>query len=78
MNPKELKKLIKTCRELGVKSYKGEGFEFTLTDSEPVKQTKSKSLPSAQESSEQFESDTLTEDHLLFWSTSDTSEQETL
>ncbi len=67
MTPKDLKKLIKTCRDLGVKSYKGPDFEFTLTDSEPVK-AKNKSGSIQDPVASEFESDTLSEQELLMWS----------
>lgn len=64
--PKELKKLIKMCRELGVKSYKGDGFEFQLSDDIPVKQSKKTAQASAQAS--EFESDEISPEQLLWWS----------
>lgn len=72
MTEKQLQKLIKTCRKLGVKSYKGDGFEFTLSDNEPIKSSRKKqsvkSAPAAD--NEEFESDSLTTDQLLMWSAS--------
>lgn len=69
---KELKKLVKLCREVGIKSFKGEGFEFTITDEAPVKSVKGKSSVPAHsttvETDLNFESDTLTESQLLMWS----------
>jgi hypothetical protein len=77
MDPKELKKLVKTCRSLGINHYKGEGFEFTLGDApEKPKRITAKSVTN-HEQPEEIESDTLTEDQLLMWSVShsDPSEQ---
>ncbi len=72
---KELKKLVKLCREMGIKSYKGENFEFVLADdAPPVKTRKSKNLNAAATQDSKapdatFESDAPTEESLLFWST---------
>lgn len=35
LDPKELKKLAKACREAGILSYKADGIEFTLTEEAP-------------------------------------------
>jgi hypothetical protein len=35
-DPKELKKLADACRKAGIKSYKADGIEFTLTDEAPA------------------------------------------
>lgn len=67
MTPKELKKLVKVCRDMGVKSYKGDGFEFTLTDDLPVKSGK-KLINNSPTPEYDIESDTLTPEELLFWS----------
>ena len=67
MNPKELKKLIKLCRDMGVQSYEGDGFKFTLTDSAPVK-TKHKSMIHNGQQTDDIESDSLTAEQLLWWS----------
>jgi hypothetical protein len=77
VEPKELKKLIKMCRELGVKSYKGDGFEFTLTDEAPVKETL-KTYTQNESISTNFESDEPSIESLLFWSAGDepTSEED--
>jgi hypothetical protein len=75
-NPKELKRLADMCRKAGIKSFKSPQFEFTLTDDAPVSNYKRKQqtarsnqleTPSAANSP--FESDSLGEDELLFWST---------
>lgn len=69
MTPKDLKKLVKVCRDLGVTHYKGEGFEFTLSDSLPVKETRKKSTSSKPDTgASDFETDTPSYDEMLFWS----------
>lgn len=68
MKPAELKKLIKICRELGVKSYKGEGFEFILTDEAPPSKQELKAFPNTGVQQETIESDALTPEQLLFYS----------
>lgn len=64
-SPKELKKLADTCRKAGIKHFKSTEFEFTLTDDMPVKPGKRPSTPI---DNKPFQSDSLTEEELLFWS----------
>lgn len=77
IKPNDLKKWASACRKAGIKSFKGEGFEFTLTDDQPLsyyKRRKLKSNPAASSlitPQEMIETDTLTEDQLLFWSGED-------
>ncbi len=40
MNYKELAKLAKACRKAGIKHYRCEEYEFTLTDEAPPKVTR--------------------------------------
>lgn len=54
---------------MGVKSYKGEGFEFQLTDEAPVKQTSKSQAHHVQ--TETIESDILTPEQLMWWSAGD-------
>lgn len=70
MTAKELKKLVKTCRELGVKTYKGPDFEFTLNDYVPEKPTNKKAQVNKEVSAvgPDFETDSLTPEEALFWS----------
>ncbi len=68
MSPKELEKLVKTCRKMGIKSYKGADFEFTLTDEAPVKASKLKASTEKADIQGEIESDSLTPDQLLMWS----------
>jgi hypothetical protein len=64
---KELKKLAKACREAGIHYFKSADFEFTLTGVPPEKITKNKSVETDVQGD--IESDTLTEEELLYWST---------
>lgn len=71
---KELKRLAAMCRKAGIKHFKNEKYEFTLTEEAPVsvyKQAKSKKtqVNQAVDSNYKVESDGLNEDELLFWST---------
>lgn len=72
-NLKQLAALAKACRKSGIKSFSGFGMTFTLEDEAPksaYKLTKAKK-ESAQEltdADEKFESDSLTEEQLLNWS----------
>lgn len=67
---KSLKRLADTCRKAGILHFKNEQFEFTLTEEAPVsayKQAKSAQQGSPSTPSN-FESDSLSEEELLFWS----------
>jgi hypothetical protein len=64
---KELKKLAKACREAGIHYFKSADFEFTLTGVAPERPSKSKFAST--ETQGEIESDTLTEEELLYWST---------
>lgn len=79
-DPKALKKLAAACRKAGIKTYKCGDLEFTLTDEAPTSKYKAskKKKTSAEKVSDvdiAFDSDTLTEEQLLMWSTGDTNEQ---
>ena len=63
---KELKKLAKACREAGIHYFKSADFEFTLTGVAPEKPTRSKFVSA--DTQGEIESDTLTEEELLYWS----------
>lgn len=69
---KELKKLASACRKSGIKSLKCEGFEFTLTDYSPEKAIKQKLKETSPELKsvidQDFETEALTQDQLLGWS----------
>lgn len=69
-NAKELKKLAETCRKVGIKHFKSQDFEFTLTDEAPVSAYKlAKQEAKASIQTDDVKSDTLSEEELLFWST---------
>lgn len=70
MDPKALKKLVKTCREMGITHYKGPDFEFTLSHDAPVKTKKSKKGQETEAVGSDFETDSLTPEQLLMWSAS--------
>lgn len=80
MTPKELKKLVKVCREVGIRTYKENGVEFTLGDIEFMPR-KNLQAVKATTSKRQLESTELVNDHVsveefadldpmdqLFWS----------
>jgi len=71
---KELKKLAKACREAGIHYFKSSDFEFTLNGVAPEKPHRSK-LSSSDVQGE-IESDSLTEEELLYWSTNGGSPME--
>lgn len=62
---KQLKKLADACRKAGIKTFKGYGLEFTLSDIEPA--TKSSKKKAAQ-TSDSLESEELTDEQIMFWS----------
>jgi len=73
---KNLKKLADFCRKTGIKHYKCDEFEFTLSDDKPVsnykKRTEIKSKRELQQDSlndDIAKENSLTEEELLFWST---------
>lgn len=73
---KNLKKLADSCRKAGIKSFKGFGMEFTLTDDAPQSAYKlSKSVRKAApeltpttDGSDAIETDSLSDDELMMWS----------
>lgn len=67
-NAKELAKLANACRKAGIKSFKGAGIEFTLTDEAPVKNTKKTAAAVAQDTQGSIESDEPGYEQLLHWS----------
>lgn len=69
---KALKKLADMCRKCGIKSFKSGAFEFTLSEDVPVsnyKKSKENNQVPLSMPNTSFQSDTLTEDELMFWST---------
>lgn len=73
MNLKELKRLAAACRKAGISHFKSADYEFTLTEEQPkstYRRNKAElSTKPSQASDSRFESDTLEDDALLFWST---------
>lgn len=72
MTIKELTKLVKACRKLGVNSYKDESVEFTLSSlpDKPIKKSKKViANQGALEANGPVLSDGPSQDELLFWST---------
>ena len=67
---KELKKLAKACREAGIHHYKGDGFEFTLTGVTPEKPSRKNAAALPEADHTKIETDTPSEEELMFWSTS--------
>lgn len=77
-NLKELKKLAAVCRKAGIKTVKYGELEFTLSDelqhrqpSQAKKVVKEQTL-----TQEDFETDSLTQDALLFWSANPENSEE--
>jgi hypothetical protein len=71
---KELKKLAKACRDAGIHYFKSADFEFTLNGVAPEKPSRSRS--SSSDVQGEIESDSLTEEELLYWSTNGGSPME--
>lgn len=66
---KELKKLADACRKAGIKSFKGYGIEFTLSDAVPAPRAYRKAAPKKPvQASDKIETDEPSEEELLFWS----------
>lgn len=78
ITPKQLAELAKACRKAGITSFKGHGVEFTLSDLPPAKgrPATTKSAPPVDLGENKVESDELSPEALLFWSTGE-SPQET-
>lgn len=78
ITPKQLHALAKACRKAGITSFKGHGIEFTLTDSAPTTRNKASTKRAAQPKDlgeNVVETDELSQDALLFWSTGDTVQE---
>lgn len=71
LTPKELIKLAAACRKAGIEHYKQGDVEFTLTKEDPKPKRSSKKNTEFYSDSDEFESDALTQDALLFWSSND-------
>ena len=76
---KLLKQLAKACRAAGISSYEGYGYKFTLGDYNPTKRTRKSTtspLASPKDLGENvIESDELSPEALMFWSSPDRSEE---
>jgi hypothetical protein len=73
-SPKELKSLAKAMRQSGIKTFKGDGFELTLSDEALAPKPKRSSKQSPEmisPANSRFESDTPTDEELLLWSVGD-------
>ena len=68
--PKELLKLANACRKAGIVQFKGDGIEFTLTDSRPIKSKKTNSSGKVDNSPvvSQDDWDSLSELDKIMWS----------
>jgi hypothetical protein len=67
--PKELRNIANACRKAGIKQYKCADFEFTLTDEVPASSPSKTKKSIRMDTTPEFESDSLTEEQLLMWST---------
>ena len=68
---KSLKKLADICRKAGIKSFKNADCEFTLTDETPQSPYKKRAAKKQLDVSTEpyrIETDELTQDQLLLWS----------
>lgn len=80
MDLKELKKLAAACRKAGISHFKSEQYEFTLTEDQPVSAYKQAKITASNSDAQvsgdtgKFQSDSLTDDELLFWSVDKSSQ----
>lgn len=75
MDLKELKKLAAACRKAGISHFKSADYEFTLTEETPVSTYKQKQVSKVTTAPDaKFESDSLTDSDLLFWSVGSSAE----
>lgn len=75
---KTLKKLVDTCRKVGIKHFKSAEFEFTLTDEPPVSKYKKKQAEQEVSTSfadDEFKGEALNEEQLLFWSAANLNDE---
>lgn len=77
---KLLKQLAKACRAAGISSYEGYGYKFTLGDYIPATRNRKSAKASAAAPKDlgpnEVESDELSPEALMFWSTSESPESE--
>ncbi len=71
MTPKDLKKLASACRAAGILTFKNSEVEFTLSEQVPTKLPKSthKVALGSIEKDDDFTTETLTDEQMLFYST---------
>ncbi len=79
MDIKELKRIAAACRKAGISHFKSADYEFTLTEEVPLTPYKraQEAVKSVSKASSQgdVESDSLTSDEILFWSTGDLTKE---
>lgn len=74
LDPKKLAALVKACRKAGIIEFKGYGVEFTI-GAEPQPKVSKRQSKQAVQTSDKIETDSLTDEELLFYSVrSDTDE----
>lgn len=77
---KTLEKLAKLCRKVGIKTFRNESVEFTLSESEPIairkSRTEKKESPKYAELEQAIQERVLTEEEMLFWSSTAVGETE--
>lgn len=74
-NIKELKKLADACRKAGIKHFRSDDFEFTLTEDAPVRRIRAAKGPSPKANygdDGKIETSELTPEQLLYYSVADT------
>ena len=75
MDPKQLKKLAAACRAAGIKHFKCNDYEFTLSDELPVPARKGNKVDHGV--TDHVETESLTETQLLFYSVHEENEEAT-
>lgn len=65
---KTIKRLADMCRKAGITHFKNDKFEFTLGDAPPERAAKKANEAPQPAPNVPFQSDTLTDDELLYWS----------
>ena len=79
MTPKELKKLADACRKAGIRTFKNNEVEFTLSDDHVLRSVTKRSRDVAKNVDnsaidDAFKADTLTEEQMLFYSVAELPE----
>lgn len=73
---KALKKLADACRKVGIKHFKNSEYEFTLTDEVPPPSKYKKKQGALDTTNAEIETDSLSEEELLYWSVGNIEEDE--